>query len=254
MSPKENIKDLEGSTKVTLIAQDNMVVLDQVNALYKPCYLNWTRQRLEDTIFKNEGEQYQLVIGSLKLKHLERFKEKDRFLKRSITWKSIAVAILVICGTLMLCNSQKSSSEIIETNAPLIDPNFMHGNEKIIFGSIINEPRSTEIEIKQTVPAPKGKNVDRIIPKLKAQHIANSKVSYEELYAINFEPCKDETMNLDLRGEDAIESRWNLGFYFLKKNEIVKAKEQFEIVKSLHDPKYNKEVDKLLRQLEPIED
>ena len=46
-----------------------------------------------------------------------------------------------------------------------------------------------------------------------------------------------------------IESRWNLGLCYLKKNELIKAKEQFRIIKSLNNPKYNKAVDKLLKQL-----
>lgn len=277
---------------------------------------------VEDAVFKNEVEKYRLIIESLKLKRrnelLERFKKKDQILRRAIPWKSIAAAILVVCGAIWLWNSRNPNPKINDTVAPIIDSSSIHEKEVVLKDSIINVPKSAENVVEQTVLAPKDKNVERKIPKSKEQPIADSKVSHEELYAMNFEPYKDESMNLDLRGEDAmspydqfvsnywdgkyqvvidsfnilnaalqkndnvlfikanalmsinrideatvllehiiasdrsrykIESRWNLGLCYLKKNEIVKAKEQLEIVKSLHDPKYNKAVDKLLSQL-----
>ena len=277
---------------------------------------------VEDPIFKNEVEQYQLIIGSLQLKRrgelLDRFKEKDRIVRRIIPWKSLAAAFLVICGAFWLWNSQNSSPEINEYVAPIIDSNNIHEKEMVFVDSVVSNSKPTEREEKDNDSTANIKNRKPIIPKSIEQPIANNKFNHEELYAMNFEPYKDETMNLNLRGEDAIspydqfvknywsgkyqvvidsfstlntalqkndnvlfvkanalmatdrfeeailileniiksdksrykmESRWNLGLCYLKKNELIKAKEQFRIIKSLNNPKYNKAVDKLLKQI-----
>ncbi len=49
MSKKVQIEDLDGNTIISLIAQGNMEVLDQVYTTYKPAYLNWARQRFPST-------------------------------------------------------------------------------------------------------------------------------------------------------------------------------------------------------------
>jgi len=276
----------------------------------------------EDPIFKNEVEQYQLIIGSLQLKRrgelLDRFKEKDRIVKRIIPWKSLAAAFLVICGAFWLWNRQNSSPEINEYVAPIIDSNNIHEKEMVFVDSVVSNSKPTEREENDNDSTANIKNRKPIIPKSIEQPIAYNKINHEELYAMNFEPYKDETMNLNLRGEDAIspydqfvknywsgkyqvvidsfstlntalqkndnvlfikanalmatdrfeeailileniirsdksrykmESRWYLGLCYLKTNEMVKAKEQFRIIKSLNNPKYNKAVDKLLKQI-----
>jgi DNA-directed RNA polymerase specialized sigma24 family protein len=49
LSKKVQIEDLDGNTIISLIAQGNMEVLDQVYTTYKPAYLNWARQRFPST-------------------------------------------------------------------------------------------------------------------------------------------------------------------------------------------------------------
>ena len=49
MSKKVQIEDLDGNTIISLIAQGNMEVLDQVYTTYKPAYLNWARQHFPST-------------------------------------------------------------------------------------------------------------------------------------------------------------------------------------------------------------
>ena len=80
---------------------------------------------VEDAVFKNEVEKYRLIIESLKLKRrnelLERFKKKDQILRRAIPWKSIAAAILVVCGAIWLWNSRNPNPKINDTKTILIN-------------------------------------------------------------------------------------------------------------------------------------
>lgn len=163
---------------------------------------------VEDPIFKNEVEQYQLIIDSLQLKRrgelLDRFKERDRIVRRIIPWKSLAAAFLVICGAFWMWNSQNSSPEINEYVSPIIDSNNIHGKEMVFVDSVVSKSKPTEREEKDNDSTANIKNRKPIIPKSIEQPIANNKFNHEELYAMNFEPYKDETMNLNLRGNESL--------------------------------------------------
>ena len=274
----------------------------------------------EDPVFREEVDYYKLCLTSLKLKKreelLERFKKRDQRPSKFNYLKLIFICLIILCGLMWILKNQRPNQKIIEGLTPLNDSTNI--NKDSIFHTDTSKIISPSNDNKTEKPIQLQAN--KIIPSSKIskeQPIAKGKISNEKLYALNFEPYKDETMNLNIRGNEAlsaydefikyywngnyketlqsfgklnealqkndnvlfikanalmangeiqeakflleqliksansryiIEARWNLGLCYLKTNDLVQAKEQFEIVKKEVSSKDKNHISKLLRQ------
>ncbi|MBK7879740.1 MAG: tetratricopeptide repeat protein [Saprospiraceae bacterium] len=161
----------------------------------------------EDAVLRQEVEDYKLSIQALRLKRREelkeRFKNRDQVNAKVFPWKLIVLAILLICVLFWVWNNQNGSPPILHEVEQLSDSTSIREDLNVPADTLKNIPNPTENEAKKIIPAP-VKKLKPSANKLKQQPIAANGYTHEELFAMNFKPYKDETMNLNLRGNEPL--------------------------------------------------
>lgn len=152
----------------------------------------------QDDNFKKEVELYKLTLVSLRLKRKEElkmhFKTRDRDNGKAISWKIIGLLLFVILAISLIFIWKNKTSEFI----------FKKNVEQKLDSSIIH---IDEIPSKDTLISPsepQNKNDNTELQKAKSKPLAEKSYTGDELYAMNYKPYKDETLDPTIRGNEVL--------------------------------------------------
>lgn len=161
----------------------------------------------EDPELKEEVEQLKLIQNALQLKRreelLDRFRKRDQTKEKPSSWKILMLLPFIIIGLIWLWYPEKQITPKSNEKKSLIDSISPMENSPVLADSLSEIKNTPESEPKNINPAP-SKKTKPSNENSKEQPTKKKIYNPDELYAMNFEPYKDETMNLNLRGNESL--------------------------------------------------
>ncbi len=122
LPPKVNFEELDGNTIISLMAQGNMQILDQVYDAYKPAYLNWARRQFSSINQQDLLDSWHDAVIAF----------YEQVIARKLVSLSCALkTYLFTIGYRSLLRKHKKVKEIIEDTE--IDKHFLEASVNLFF-------------------------------------------------------------------------------------------------------------------------